>query len=109
MVTGIKQWLAFAFLFLLIFVLPIKTVDWLNNPASAPWAAGNSGQVLAATTDNSGRYQVIPVLNFPFDTHLHDPATISFLAGVVLLVLAIVIIAILFYDFRKREQKYNSW
>ena len=106
---GFGKLLVLFAMFLTIFVLPIKIVDYLNTRDQNVWeTAGNngSGRVAGLITDNTGRYLTLPLVNFKFDTTLREPGTISFLFGSILLVLALVIVIIFYLDFRKRERKY---
>jgi hypothetical protein len=126
---GFLQFFASLLVLGMFFVLPVVVVNnWgeISKSVSAAFdisgknggtagvagkAAGAAnaatGQVAAAYTDNSGRYINIPIVNFAFDTTLREPSTISFLFGAILLVLSLIIILILFADFKKKENKYR--
>ena len=94
----------------LFFVLPIQLVtnwDSVTASLSNTFSPTPQPQVAGIFTDNSGRYFNVPIINFKFDTSMRDPATISFAFGVILLVLCIVIVLVLFADFRKKEMKYR--
>jgi hypothetical protein len=102
--TGFKPWLAAIVMVIMFFILPIYAVDWLSTPQVD---ALLTGKVAGITTDNTGRYLQVPLLNFQFDTSLRDSGSISMTFGAILLVLAIIIILISFLDFRKHEHKYS--
>ena len=125
-----KTWFALIVLFVCFFVLPIFAVSWLNSfnyqqPAAntavstgagnvanggntaASGAATNAGNVLGVSTDNTSHYFNIPILNFNFDTQFKEPATVSFVVGLLLFIVAVVVIVLMFRDFREREHKYD--
>ncbi len=102
--TEFKQWFVSVLLMFAIFVMPIQAVNFLNNPKVDQVL---SGRVAGITTDNSGRYLQVPVLNFQFDTSLREPGSIAVLFGVILVFIALTIILISFVNFRKREHKYS--
>jgi hypothetical protein len=98
---NIKSLVGLVLMFLVLFVLPVNIIYYMNNPQEiGPSIAG-------IVSDNSGRYYTLPIFNFQFDTQLRDPSTISFTIGIAFLLLAIVMIAIFFVDFRSRERKYK--
>ncbi len=105
--TDPKDWLLIVVCFLVLFVLPIQLGLVLDNPEK--FSNITNGNVLGVTTDNTGRFVDIPILGFQFDTQLRDPSTISFLFGVIMLTLAIILIIVFFSDFRKKEKKYISY
>lgn len=105
---GFKKLFLLVFMFLTIFILPVRIVDYLNVQDQKGWEnSGGTAKVAGLFTDNSDRYFQVPILNFQFDTTLRDASTISFLFGTILIVLALVIVIIFFKDFRKREHKYS--
>jgi Na+/phosphate symporter len=94
----------------LFFVLPIQLVsnwDTVTATFTKTFSPTPQPQVAGIFTDNTGRYFNVPIINFKFDSTMRDPATISFAFGVILLVLCIVIVLVLFADFRKKEMKYR--
>lgn len=94
-------WAGFIVTGILFFIVPILAVQEMNRTPTG------AGQVMGLTTDNSGRYALLPVINFQFDTWLQDPATISLVLGAVLLLLALVIIFLFMGDFRKKDLRYS--
>lgn len=99
---SIKNILGISFMFLFLFIFPIQIIYYQNNPSElAP-------SVLGITSDNSGRYFNIPLINFNFDTHLTDPATISVVFVSLLVTISIILIIIFFIDFKNRERKYRN-
>jgi hypothetical protein len=97
-----KMILGIALMFLALFVLPVNIIYYMNNPQDiGPRVAG-------LTSDESGRYYTIPIINFAFDTQLREPSTISFVFGAALLIISIIMIGVFFVDFRHREKKYKS-
>lgn len=94
--------LGVVFMFLALFVLPVNIIYFMNNPQDiGPSVAG-------LTSDESGRYYTIPVINFAFDTQLREPSTISFVFGAALLIISVIMIGVFFVDFRHREKKYKT-
>jgi len=97
----------------IFFVMPIMIVNnWADILSGVQTAfdvspTASAVRVAGITTDNMAKYIKIPILNFSFDTTLRDPSTISFLFGTILLLLSILIILILFADFRRKEKKYR--
>jgi uncharacterized membrane protein YjgN (DUF898 family) len=94
----------------LFFLLPIQLIsNWTSISQGITRAFSSQGQpqVAGIYTDNTGRYLNIPILNFSFDTTMRDSATISFTFGSILIVLSIIIVLLLFADFRKKEMKYR--
>lgn len=108
---GFRQFFASVLMLTLFFFVPIQLItnwgsisaDIKNTFASAP----SNAQVLGISTDNTGRYFNIPIVNFKFDSTMRDPATISFSFGFILLLLSVIIILLMFADFRKKERKYR--
>jgi hypothetical protein len=97
-----KMILGILLMFLALFVLPVNIVYYMNNPLDVgPSVAGLS-------TNQSGRYYNIPIINFAFDTQLREPSTISFVFGAALLIISIIMIIVFFVDFRHRERKYKN-
>jgi hypothetical protein len=82
----------------------LQVAGTYNTTTNAAWG---QSQVAGISTDNTGRYFNIPIINFQFDSTMRDPATISFSFGFILLLLSAVIILLLFVDFRKKENKYR--
>jgi len=108
---GFRQFFASVLMLTFFFFVPIQLItNWesvstdLKNTFSPPPA---ESQVLGISTDNTGRYFNIPIINFKFDSTMRDPATISFSFGFILLLLSIIIILLMFADFRKKERKYR--
>ncbi len=108
---GFRQFFASVLMLTLFFFVPIQLItnwesvstDLKNTFAPAP----SNAQVLGISTDNTGRYFNIPIINFKFDSTMRDPATISFAFGFILLLLSVIIILLMFADFRKKERKYR--
>jgi|PlaIllAssembly_1097288.scaffolds.fasta_scaffold295504_1 hypothetical protein len=98
--TNPKAWFGIILMFLLLFILPINIIYYMNNPEDL------NPSIAGITSDNSGRYITLPLVNFVFDTQLKDPSTISFTLGSALLFIAFIMIIIFFWDFRNRERKY---
>lgn len=94
----------------LFFFLPIQLIaNWggISQGITQAFSTQGQPQVAGINTDNTGRYFNVPVINFPFDTTMRDSATISFTFGTILIGLSIIIILLLFADFRKKEMKYR--
>lgn len=108
---GFKQFFASVLMLILFFFVPIQLItnwesvstDLKNTFSPAP----AESQILGISTDNTGRYFNIPIINFKFDSTMRDPATISFSFGFILLLLSVIIILLMFADFRKKERKYR--
>jgi hypothetical protein len=105
---GFKKVFLLGLMFLTMFVLPVRIVEYLNSQDQQGWNNSGAPQVAGLFTDNTGRYLTLPLVNFQFDTTLREPSTITFLFGTILIVIALLIVVILFKDFRKREHKYSS-
>ena len=110
---GFTQFFASLLIVGLFFVLPIITInDWPDIVGGVQKvfdvnSTNSIAKVAGIYTDNSGRYYQIPIIQFSFDTTLREPSTLSFLFGLILLILSIIILLILFADFRKKEKKYR--
>jgi len=107
---GYGQFIVSLLVVSLFFVLPIQLIaNWTSISQSVTQAFSGQGQpqVAGIYTDNTGRYFNIPIINFSFDTTMRDSATLSFAFGTILIGLSIIIILLLFADFRKKEMKYR--
>lgn len=105
---GYAQFFISLFVMVMFFVVPIQVIsNWGSISSNLGNAFSPQPQVAGISTDNTGRYFNIPIVNFQFDSTMHDPATISFAFGLILIILSIVIVMLLFADFRKKEMKYR--
>jgi hypothetical protein len=108
--VGYGQFFGALLVLFVFFFVPIELIaNWGTISTNFNKAFSTQGvpQVAGISTDNTGRYFNIPIINFPFDSTMRDPATISFAFGFILLLLSLIIILLMFADFRKKERKYR--
>ena len=108
-------------MFLLLFILPIylsKNGINLNSSANQETYTRNAleqaqGQVAGVATSrlntttalaDSERYLNIPILNFRLDKSLSEPASISFMFGVIFLILGFGVGGILTWDYLRHKR-----